>query len=252
MNRKLLGGITLVALVTGGYYASAAGLPHVTLSAPKISGASYAPGTPNWLEYPGSPYRIGGPKGPKSDESWATFTAPHPVSTSLVNTSATGSASATAMAPATGVVSTHSSSTLSATSTTSTTPAVTLWHTVTIPLATATLTMQMPAAWAANAVAMAVPTGQYWAWGSSTGYQGHPNGFFDVHVMTESGPAADQTLPGPWPQSYQSSVESADAAQFGVAQSYAVAIDGQWVVIDITVPANHTAWLGQMVHSVRW
>ncbi len=74
VNKKLLGGLTTVLLLTGGYYASAQGLPHITLGAPTVGPTtSYAPGTPAWLEYSGSPYRIGGPKGPQPGETWEQF-----------------------------------------------------------------------------------------------------------------------------------------------------------------------------------
>lgn len=74
INKGLLAGTVAVALLTGGYYASAQGLPHITLGAPTVGPTtSYAPGTPAWLEYAGSPYRIGGPKGPQPGETWEQF-----------------------------------------------------------------------------------------------------------------------------------------------------------------------------------
>lgn len=74
MNKKVLLGGTAFLLLTGGYYASAQGLPAVTLGPARTTfSASYAPGTPAWLEYTGSPYRIGGPKGPQPGETWEQF-----------------------------------------------------------------------------------------------------------------------------------------------------------------------------------
>lgn len=253
MNKKLLGGITLVALVTSSYYASAAGLPRVTLGAPIVGPTtSYAPGTPDWLEYPGSPYRIGGPHGPHPGESWAVFTASRSASvTATSSSSRTPSSLSTSSGTTTPPISSSAQATPDHSSTVQFV-ATPLWTPVTITVGATPLHLAVPASWATHATYDAVPTGSYWAWGNPAGYQSHPSGFFNVHVMTETGPAATQTLPGPWPHSYASSVESVDAAQFGVAQSYAVPIDGQWVVIDITVPANHPAWLSQIVQSVRW
>ncbi len=73
INKRLLVGTVAAAVLTGGYYASAQGLPSGLLGAPKITGVSYAPGTPAWLEYSGSPYRVGGPKGPTAGETWGQF-----------------------------------------------------------------------------------------------------------------------------------------------------------------------------------
>lgn len=74
INKRLLVATVAAALLTGGYYASAQGLPHITLGAPTVGPTtSYAPGTPAWLEYAGSPYRIGGPKGPQPGETWEQF-----------------------------------------------------------------------------------------------------------------------------------------------------------------------------------
>lgn len=74
MNKKVLLGGTAFLLLTGGYYASAQGLPAVILGPARTTlSASYAPGTPAWLEYAGSPYRIGGPKGPQPGETWEQF-----------------------------------------------------------------------------------------------------------------------------------------------------------------------------------
>lgn len=47
MNKKLLMGITTALILTGGYYASAAGI--------KIETTTFKPGTPYWEEYVGSP-----------------------------------------------------------------------------------------------------------------------------------------------------------------------------------------------------
>ncbi|PSR30836.1 MAG: hypothetical protein C7B46_17535 [Sulfobacillus benefaciens] len=108
INKGLLAGTVAATLLTGGYYASAQGLPHITLGSPKVGPTtSYAPGTPAWLEYPGSPYQIGGPKGPQPGETWQQFQyhtppAASPSTPSRVSANASKNAAVTSSSASTG------------------------------------------------------------------------------------------------------------------------------------------------------
>lgn len=96
-------------VLTGGYYASAAGgwqyKPNWGWVSPReamhLRTTTFAPGTPNWAIYPNSPYRVGGPLGPKPGQTWAQKFDPglHPPSSSGVSSSTPTGAAHSSVAP---------------------------------------------------------------------------------------------------------------------------------------------------------